>query len=154
MAGSPKGVGDDLARGSGIGGAVLFHLLQKAEGGGLPDCGDGPAFDESTGGAPSGKGDGVGERGQTTDDSTESLDIGSVIEQGVEGVDIVAAGGPVEGRFGMVHAESRGIDLGAVGDQRGDGLASVEEVAGPVGGDVEGSPLAVGSGSGEGGVGG
>ena len=54
----------------------------------------------------------------------------------------------------MVHAEGRSVDFGAMGDQRGDCLTNVGEMAGPVGGDVEERPLAVGSGGGEGGVGG
>jgi len=154
VASTPKSIGDDFARGSGIGVAVCYHLLHEAEGGGLPDSGAGTAFDEAMGGAPSGKGNGVGKRSQATDDSSECFAIGAVVEQGVERFDIVAAGGPVKGRFGMVHAEGRSVDFGAMGDQRGDCLTNVGEMAGPVGGDVEERPLAVGSGGGEGGVGG
>lgn len=52
----------------------------------------------------------------------------------------------------MVHALGGGVDRGTVGDQGGDGLADVGEMAGPIGGDVEEGSLAVGPGVGESGV--
>ena len=153
MAGSPEGVGDDIGGGGGICGAVCFHFSHEAEGGGLPNGGAGSALDESAGCAPSGEGYGVGQGRSAADYASGGFNVGSVVEQGVERFEVVAAGGPVEGGLGMVHAEGPGIDGRAVGDQGLDCLSNVGEMAGPVGGDVEESSLAVRPGCGQGGVG-
>ena len=154
VAGCPEGVGDGVGGGGGIGVAVGFEFGHEAEGGGLPDVGAGSTCDEAAGGAPGGEGDGVGERREAADEAAEGFDIGSVVEEGIEGFDVVTAGGPVEGRFGMGQAEGAGVDVGSEGDERRDGLANAGEVAGPIGGDVEEGTVAVGPGGGEGGVGG
>ncbi len=56
VAGSPEGVGDEVGGGGGIGIAVCFEFRHEAQGGGLPNGGAGPAFDEAAGGAPGGAG--------------------------------------------------------------------------------------------------
>ncbi len=152
VAGPPESVGDHIGGGGGIGSAVGFDLGEQAEGGGLPDGGAGSAFYQSPGGAPGGEGDGVGEGREAADDTSEGFDVGSVIEKGVEGVNVVGAGGPMERRFGMGQAEGAGVDFGSVGDEGRDGLANVGEMAGPIGGNVEEGAVAVGPGGGEGGV--
>ena len=147
VAGAPEGAGDfSLVCNWG----ECFEAVYEAKGGCLPEVGGGSTLDEAAGGVPLGEGYGVGEGGAVGDDRAFGFDVGSAIEECIEDRDVVAACGPVERRFG-VAAGKADVDFGSAGDEERDGLRSVGEVAGPVGGDVEwgaGSD----SGGGEGGV--
>ena len=64
------------------------------------------------------------------------------VEQGGHRLDVVAAGGPVQGRLGVLAREAR-VDVGTGRDQGGDRVGHVRQVPGPVGGHVQQGPAAV-----------
>jgi hypothetical protein len=77
----------------------------------VPECGAGASLDEPVGRLPLPEGHGVAERGAAGDDRAGCLDVGPSVDQRVEGLDLVAARGPVQRRFGMRPGEP-GVDVG------------------------------------------
>ena len=76
------------------------------------------------------------DRRATTDHRAARLDVRALVEQGVQHLDIVAAGRPMQRRLGVRPGEPS-IDVRACIDQRPDRLGAVREVARPVGHDVQ-----------------
>ena len=94
------------------------------------------ALDESASGVPLTEGGGVVQGSSAADDCAGRLDVRTGVEQRVENLDVVAAGGPVQRGLGVGAVEA-GVDVGAGGDEHADDGGSVGVVAGPVSGDVQ-----------------
>jgi len=82
------------------------------------------------------KGDRVGQRGAAVDHRAIGFEVGARVEQRIENLDVIAAGGPVK-RCLAVRAGERGVDVGSRGDQEAHRLPGVGEVPRPVRSDVQ-----------------
>ena len=67
---------------------------------------------------------------------TVRLDIGAGVEQGIDGIDVVRTGRPVQRCFPMRTGEAS-VDCGAGGCQQSNGSGDGRVVPRPVGGDVQ-----------------
>jgi hypothetical protein len=74
------------------------------------------------------------------DRSARRLDVGAAVDQRLGHVHIVAAGRPVQRCLGLGVAGGARAGVGAGLDEDGDDGRAVEEVAGPVGHDVQRRP--------------
>src|SRR5207248_1462388 len=84
----------------------------------------------------------VGQRCAATDNTAGSLDVGPVIEECIDYINVIAAGGPVERGLG-VASRKQGIDFGPISDQCDHGRYIVRKVSRPVSGYVEQRTLTV-----------
>ena len=99
VAGSPEG-GGDVCRWWVVR-KVVLDAVELAEGCGVEEAGVRAALDQSSGGMPVSKCDRVVEGCASGDDRAVGLDVRAGVKEGVEGVDVVAGGGPVQWRFGV-----------------------------------------------------
>ena len=132
MARAPESVGDLVSPGRW---GVLDEPLEaigEPERGGLPQVGAGPELNEPGSRAPLADRDGIGEGTPAVDHRPWRLDVRARLDQRVEHLDVVTAGGPMQPPFG-VRTTERGVDVRARRDKRGHDRATVGKVARPVG---------------------
>lgn len=109
VARTPEAAGDVLGRGGRIAGAGRLDAVEQAEGGGLPEAGVGPAFDEASRCVPLAECGGVSQGSSTGDDRAVRVDLGTGVEECVEDLDIITTRGPVQ-RGLAVGADETGTD--------------------------------------------
>lgn len=102
----------------------------------MPKLGLRPALDKSARGLPLSERHCVVKRRAPADDGSGGLEIGAGVDQRLESLEIVAARGPVQGRF-AVTPDELGVHVRAGLDQGGDRGSSVRVVARPVGRHVQ-----------------
>jgi hypothetical protein len=129
-------LGEIVGCGRRVADAVLHDAIGHAEGGGFAQWCLRATFDQTPRRLPLRERSRIGEGGAAGNDGAGRLDVGTGVDEGIEGLDVVAAGGPVERRLGVRPGEP-GVDVSPGFDQRGDGRRHVGEVARPVRRDVQ-----------------
>jgi hypothetical protein len=119
--------------------AGRLQAVEQAEGGLVGEGGPGSALDQAHAGCPVAERPRILQRRATGDHGARSVDVGTVIEQGIEDGHIVAAGRPVQGSL-RVRTPEPGVDVGAGLDEGRHHLGAAREVSGPVGHDVQQGP--------------
>jgi hypothetical protein len=92
---------------------------------------------------------GVGQRRAPADHCAGRFDVRSGVDQGLENVEVVAAGRSVERCLGVSAAAEPRVHVGASLDERAHDRRTVGEVSGPIRGDVQqrvGRPIVVANG--------
>jgi len=91
---------------------MRLDAVEQPERGGVEQLGMRAAFHQPPGGLPLCERGRVVEWGAARDDSAVGLDVRAGVQQRVEGLDVVAGGGPMQRGFG-VRAGEPGVDVRA-----------------------------------------
>ena len=100
----PKGVRDLVRRRRRLAFETPLNTIQKPKSRRLPKGGPCPALKQTAGSAPVREHDGVRHRGPAGKHRAGRLDIGASVQQCIEDSHIIATGGPMEGRFRVLHS--------------------------------------------------
>jgi len=143
-AGAPKRLSDLLAIRTRSLSEDHLDPIEQPERGGVAQSGGCASFHEPPGGRPVSEAGSIRERSSAAEDCAGCLDIGSCIEQCIEDGDVVAAGGPVQRRLGVMAELAVGIDIATGRYQTSDNRRPVGKVPWPICRRMQQRPIAIG----------